>query len=282
MLKPNYYLLFFLLYLTHFLSIGNAQNLSINEFMASNSSTIFDPDFTDYADWIEIYNAESAPVNIKNYFITDDLTNKQKYRITTDLIIPSNGYALLWADDRNSGNHANFKLSASGESIGLFNPSSTLIDAITFSEQQTDISEGRFPDGGTDGYKFFPASPGAANPEANIYNKLSEPLFSVSGGFYQSSLMLTLSQPEPGVTICYTTDGSIPTLSSFVYKANIQIDTTTVITVKAFKDNFAPSKAIVNTYFTNFQADLPVFSIATDPANFFSDATGIYVPEQTE
>ena len=91
MLKPNYYLLFFLLYLSHFLSTGHAQNLSINEFMASNSSTIFDPDFNDYADWIEIYNAEPTPVNIKNYFITDDLTNKQKYKIATDIIISSEG-----------------------------------------------------------------------------------------------------------------------------------------------------------------------------------------------
>ena len=89
--------------------------------------------------------------------------------------------------------------------------------------------------------------------------------------------MLTLSQPDPGVTICYTTDGSIPTLSRFVYKTPIQIDTTTAITVKAFKENFVPSKAVVNTYFINFPADLPVFSIVTDPANFFSDTAGIYV-----
>lgn len=277
MLSTNYYLLVYFIIMIFPPNVGNAQNIFINEFMASNSSTISDPDYTDYADWIEIYNAESSPVNIKNYFITDDLTNRQKYKIAADLIIPSNGYVIIWADDKNSGNHANFKLSASGESIGLFSPSAMVIDTVTFSGQLTDVSEGRYPDGKIERYKFFPASPGTPNLEVNIYNKLSDPLFSVSGGFYQSSVILTLSQSEPGVTICYTTDGSIPTLNSFVYKTSLQIDTTTAITVKAFKENFVPSKAVVNTYFINFQTELPVFSIVTDPANFFSDTAGIYV-----
>ena len=128
--------------------------------MASNSSTIVDPDFNNYADWIEIYNAESLPVNIKDYFITDDLTNPQKYRFPNDLIIPAEGYILIWADDSTTGNHTNFKLSASGEAIGLYSPAVVLIDTITFTEQLTDISEGRYPDGGTEWYKFSPSSPG--------------------------------------------------------------------------------------------------------------------------
>lgn len=266
-----------ILFLLILLNTSYAQNLFINEFMASNSSTIRDPDYNAYADWIEIYNAESFSINLKNYFITDNLSNPQKYRIPTDLIVPSNGYTIIWADDMNTGNHTNFKLSASGESIGLYNSLAEFIDTITFEEQQPDVSEGRYPNGETEWYKFFPSSPGSTNLESNIYNRLSEPAISKAGGFYQSSVNLSISHNEPGVSLYYTIDGSTPTVNSTIYSNPITIDTTTTLTVKAFKNNFVPSKSIVNTYFINFETALPVFSIVTDPDNFFSDTSGIYV-----
>ena len=121
----------------------NAQSLFINEFMASNSTTIADPDFNNYADWIEIYNSGAASVNLKNYFITDDLSQPQKFQIQNDLIVEAGGYVLIWADDANTGNHANFKLSADGESIGLFTAALQLVDTISFGLQQTDVSYGQ-------------------------------------------------------------------------------------------------------------------------------------------
>jgi hypothetical protein len=136
--------IFFCLFLSLAAPAIDAQKLFINEFMASNSSAISDSDYQNYADWVEIYNAEQVSVNLKDYFITDDLSNPLKYKITADLIIASEGFALIWADDMNIGNHANFKLSASGESIGLYSPAFTLIDTVTFTAQQTDVSEGRF------------------------------------------------------------------------------------------------------------------------------------------
>ena len=245
--------------------------------MADNSSTIKDPDNNNHADWIEIYNAESIAINIKNFFITDDLANPQKYKFLNDNIIEPHGYLLVWADDINSGNHTNFKLSAAGESIGLFSSVGTLLDTITFKTQKSDTSEGRFPDGASDLYKFFPSSPGKYNSEDNILNKLSEPVFSIQSGFYSSPITLTLSHSQPGVSLYYTTDGSTPTLNSAIYKNQIQIDSNSVIRVKAFKETFVPSKDVVQTYFINFETTLPVFSLITDPNNFFSDSIGIYV-----
>ena len=93
------------------------QELFINEFMASNSATITDPDFNNYADWIEIYNSGSNSINLKNYYITDDLSQPQKFQLHNDLIVEAGGYILIWADDANTGNHANFKLSADGEAL---------------------------------------------------------------------------------------------------------------------------------------------------------------------
>ena len=255
----------------------SAQQLYINEFMASNSTTIADPDYNNYADWIEIYNSGSASVNLKDYYITDDLSQPQKFRIQSDLLIEANVYVLIWADDANINNHTNFKLSADGESIGLFSPTLQLIDTITFGIQQTDVSLGRFPKGTNNWFKFSPATPGSANLEAGIFNILPQPTISMQSGFYNSSITVSASHTISGVTIRYTTDGKIPSSSSTVYSLPLQVDSTIVLRFRAFKDGYSPGITETRTYFINETTNLPVFSLVTDPDNFFSDTSGIYI-----
>ena len=258
-------------------SLMFAQNLFINEFMASNSTTITDPDYNNYADWIEIYNAGSTSVNLKSYYITDNLSQPQKFQIQNDLIVDAGGYVLIWADDANTGNHTNFKLSASGEGIGLFSPTTQLLDTLTFGIQQTDVSFGRFPNGTNNWYKFSPATPDNANLESGIFNILPAPLISLQSGFYSSSVSVSASHSLPDVIIHYTSDGSIPTSSSDIYSVPLQIDSISVLRFRAFKDGYTASTTETRTYFINETTDLPVFSLVTDPANFFSDTSGIYV-----
>lgn len=58
--------------------------------------------------------------------------------------------------------HANFKLSASGEQLGIFSPSRKIIDTLTYGVQKSDTSYGRFPDGSVN-WKFMLPTPGAKN-----------------------------------------------------------------------------------------------------------------------
>lgn len=218
-----------------------AQTLFINEFMASNSATITDPDFNNYADWIEIYNSGSTFVNLKDYYITDDLSQPQKFKIQNDLIVEAGGYGLIWADDANTGNHANFKLSADGESIGLFDPSVQLIDTLNYGLQQTDVSMGRFPNGTNNWFKFTPATPGSVNLESGIFNILPVPSISTQSGFFSSSINVSASHSLQDVIIRFTSDGTIPTSSSDIYSIPLQIDSTTVVRFRAFKDGYTPS-----------------------------------------
>src|SRR6185437_27941 len=51
------------------------------------------------------------------------------------------------------------------------------------------------------------------------------PIFSPAGGIYTSPQTVVLS--DPGATIYYTTDQSIPTVSSAVYSGSIPINSTT-------------------------------------------------------
>lgn len=270
----HYTILVFVLFAHNDLS---SQTLFINEFMATNSKTILDKDYNSYSDWIEIYNAGSTSINLKNYFITDVLDQPKKYQFKNDLIINANGYIIIWADDANISNHTNFKLSASGESIGLFDPNGILIDSVTYGMLPLDISYGRFPNGANNWYQFSPASPLKENLESGIYNLLPSPVVSLNSGFYNSSINVSSSHSINDVKIRYTTDGSIPGSKSNEFPASLKIDSTTVIRFRAFKDGYTPSKEETRTYFINEKTELPVFSLVTDPANLFSDDKGIYV-----
>jgi hypothetical protein len=131
----------------------------INEWMASNTNYLHDPADDDYDDWFEIYNPGPGSVDLAGYYLTDVLTNKTKYLITTNgpHIIPAGGHLLVWADNETGQNmagstprpdlHVSFSLAAAGEAIGLFAADGTQIDAVTFTNQVGNISEGRCPDG---------------------------------------------------------------------------------------------------------------------------------------
>jgi len=124
----------------------------INEFMASNTGSVVDPDFNESADWIELYNAGPSDVNIGGYWLTDNFNNKQKWQIPAGTSINSHGFIIIWADSRNTGLHTSFNISASGEELAIFNQAGNLIDSISFGLQEPNISMGRKTDGALRGY----------------------------------------------------------------------------------------------------------------------------------
>lgn len=144
----------------------------INEFMADNSKTIKDPANTikdEYDDWVELYNPTEADINLKDYYLTDDPTKLNKWTIP-NVTIKSKEHLLFWCDEQESQNglHTNFKLSKSGEYIALVSPDGkTIIDEYTFGPQQTDISFGRIPSGGSN-WNFMKPTPGYPNITTDI------------------------------------------------------------------------------------------------------------------
>ncbi|MBO6514758.1 MAG: CotH kinase family protein, partial [Phycisphaerales bacterium] len=139
----------------------------INEWLASNDGAVLD-EFGDDDDFIELYNAEDFDVDLSGRYLTDDLLDANKWEFPAGTIIPANSYLVIWADDEPEQGplHATFKLSAGGESIGLFDRISNQlapIDTLTYAAQTTDVSEGRAPDGSTC-FAFFDPSPNLPNP----------------------------------------------------------------------------------------------------------------------
>lgn len=189
--------------------VDAAQNqfaLRVNEYMASNATGLEDPaEPGEFPDWIEIYNPTNQAVSLTGLALTDNLDNPDKAPIPPGLTIPANGYIVFFADnDPEQGPlHLDFALSGDGEEIALYVISTeTAIDARVFGAQQTDVSEGRHPDGGDAWKKYNVPTPGQSN-------ELNPPEIGAFGH--------TPAIPGPGesatVTATVTDDGSLAQVS---------------------------------------------------------------------
>ncbi|HLP78903.1 MAG TPA: lamin tail domain-containing protein, partial [Candidatus Paceibacterota bacterium] len=143
--------------------------VSINEWMAGNSSTVTDPLDGKFSDWFELHNYGTEPVDLSGFTLTDDLTDPDKWTIPGGFTIGPGKFLLVWADEdpgqngQGSDLHADFSLRLSGEAIGLFTPNRVAVATVTFGQQTNNISEGRWPDDGPNRYFMSTPTPGAAN-----------------------------------------------------------------------------------------------------------------------
>ncbi|MBC8003174.1 MAG: lamin tail domain-containing protein, partial [Opitutaceae bacterium] len=192
----------------------------VNEWMADNSLTLTDPADGDYDDWFELFNPGTNVVNLDGYYLTDDLTNTTKFLIPTGISIPAGGFLLVWADGEPGQNgvgrpdlHADFSLSKSGESIGLFAPDGTLIDAVTFGSQTNNVSQGRFKDGGASILFMTTPTPGSAN----VFDTTNAPpvLAAIGSKTVNELELLTFTSMAtdsnaPSQTLGFTMEGNVP------------------------------------------------------------------------
>jgi hypothetical protein len=119
--------------------------IEIHEFLASNATGLSD-EAGERDDWIEIKNHGAVPIDLGGYHLTDDPQHTTKWRFPGGTVVPADGTILVWADDQISQGplHANFRLSASGEVLGLYDPSGTfLVDGVAFGPQPDDVAMGR-------------------------------------------------------------------------------------------------------------------------------------------
>ncbi|MDW3652737.1 MAG: CotH kinase family protein [Bacteroidia bacterium] len=148
---------------TIFASSETVGDLVINEFMASNDNAVADQD-GEYDDWIELYNKGTEALDIGNYHLSDDGDELDKFTFPSGTIIQANEYITVWADEDSSqaGYHADFKISAGGEGLYLSDGALGILDSLIFSDQETDVSFGRYPNG-TGAFQTMPHSFGSEN-----------------------------------------------------------------------------------------------------------------------
>ncbi len=215
-------------------------------------------------------------MDLSGYYVTDNLDEPLKWQIPNGTLIPGAGFLLLWADGRNTGLHTSFKLNKGGEQLGLYTPEGVPVDTLSFGAQQDDMSYGRLGNNANQWSFFSPPSPGSVNDPRDSVGVTPQPLFSITGGFYQGAQVLRFQNSEQ-IDIYYSLDGTPPDDSASRYQAPIALNATAAVRAIGYTRGFAPSDVVTHTYFIDEPVNLPFISIVTDPANFFSDERGIYV-----
>ncbi len=236
-----------------------------------------------YYDWVEIYNGSGSSTQLAGYGLTDDTAKPLKWKFP-DVTLGAGEYLIVYCSGLNttsgSALHTNFRLSAAGETLALYDSSEQLLDSICAGGIPSDMSFGRIV--GNKGFFYFQTpSPGGVN-SGGAYGFAQSPLIELTGGSYRGEQTVTLSTTEQGAEIYYSTDGSVPTQNSTKYTGPITILETTALRARAFKADLLGSKTATATYLIDAPHTLPVVSLVTDPDNLFSTSYGIYVIGQGE
>ncbi len=141
--------------------------LRVNEILADNQLSPTD-EAGDHDDWIEVHNTGDQVADLTGLYLSDSFANPKKWAFPAGTTIPPKGTILVWADDEPGEGplHATFKLSKSGEEVGLFDSDArgnALLHGFAFGPQATDVSLGLLPDGGGALVHLLDTTPGAAN-----------------------------------------------------------------------------------------------------------------------
>ena len=249
----------------------------INEYCAANVNLNAD-NFGENSDWVELYNAGGAPVNLAGYWMSDKLNNIQKWQVPAINLNPGQRI-LIWCSGRNITTppyHTNFGLQQSegNDHIILADPSGTIVDSTNVRRCFRNHSRGRSGDGGATWGVFTTPTPNAANGTTVSY--ANKPDMSIPGGIYAGPINVTLSTQDPSLTIRYTTNGSTPTAASTLYTGPIAINATTVLRAGAFSTNPAviPGFVETHTYFIGVNHTIPIVSLWGDqPLNQLFNGT---------
>lgn len=211
--------------------------------------------------WIEIKNVSAESVNLTDYVITDNLEKGQKLPLGKGTLAPG---AYITITDTNNILH--------GESV-ILSCNDKFADGICGAETYSDVSIGRMQ-GKNGSWYFENESPNKEN--INGYPSITKtPKASLKPGIYKQGKIYVKFDTD-GKTIHYTIDGSIPTMSSPVFKDSILIDTLTTVRAIATDSTNLHSDVFTGTYMVNIKHSLPVVAITMDNSDLYDEHKGIY------
>jgi hypothetical protein len=260
-----------------------AAEIVINEFMASNVSFLENPDLEgDTPDWLELFNSGTEEISLAGLYLSDNVENYTKWEIPQGVKITPGGFLIFFADGSPGlgDNHANFKLSSAGGFILLVDRDGlTVVDSIFYGRQKSDVSKGRFPDGG-EVFQFMESpSPGTTN-QVGFEQQCEQATFSHAHGFYSESFQLQLSSNQPGTSIYYTLDGSEPTGSAggsvHAYTEPITIDGTSIVRALTVHPDLLSNESLTQTYIFLEEVIRQPATPAGFPTNWGHSGTGDY------
>lgn len=122
-----------------------------------------------------------------------------------------------------------------------------MIDVFNSGKLRGGVTSGRVGTQSSARVFFATPTPKAENNRGYASGYAPMPSLSREGGYAESGTVITGSAPA-GVTLRYTTDGSVPTESSKVL-GELKITKTTVLKVCAFAEGMLPSDPVSETIY---------------------------------
>ena len=249
----------------------------INEVMASNGYY----ENGHAWDWVELYNDGKETEDLSGWGFTDSKKDLYKFTFPDETKLKGGEYLTVWCTGEENktpgkGNtfYADFKISASGETLRLTDKDEDEVHKVKLPEQYGCVSYGR-PSGGGD-YGFFEnATRGKKNDAEAFARRAAEPEIVTAAGFYEGSVKIE-ARGEDGTELRYTTDGETPTEKSKVFPAEgLTVKKTTPLRIKAFGPGMVSSSVAGATFFIDDALKTPIVSLISDDKYLFSKKTGM-------
>lgn len=128
--------------------VETADAVVINEVMAKNTSAVADEGGA-YYDWLELYNPSLEAVSLEGWSLSDVAERPRRW-VFPDVELAPKGLLVVYCsgrDQRDPGSdlHTNFRLTSTGEFLGLYGPDGSVEDQFSplFPPQFPNISYGR-------------------------------------------------------------------------------------------------------------------------------------------
>lgn len=255
------------------LTTGMYSQVVVNEFCTAN--------YSDWAlgtgteDWIELYNPTGSAVNIGGYWLSNSISNPQKWQFPAGTNVNANSYLIVlfsgtgdYDPNQNGYLNTSFRVTQTdGDDIVFSNSSGTVLESFdlgVLGAFQANHSYGRTTDGAATWGIFTNPTNGAANTGTSYAAYAEQPTMSIEAGYQSGPISVSISAAA-GSTIYYTTNGSEPNNTSTLYAGPVNLAATSSLRAIAYSADptILPSLIETNTYFFgNDQHDILVVNIS--------------------
>ena len=199
----------------------------VNEVSASNNALI--NEYGKKNDWVELYNATNEDVDIEGMYLSDNLDQPLKYKVTkggtsANTIIPAHGYLIVWCDKLETTSqalHAPFKLAGEEGVVVLTAANGSWSDILQYGPHDGNSTVGRYPDGTADIYMMNVPTIQKTNiltsymvkVEQGDFSGVRNPYIAAANGFriYYTTQQLCIKSEEGkwAKVDIYTSDGRL-------------------------------------------------------------------------
>ncbi len=219
--------------------------------------------------WIEVKNVSDKPVDLQHYYLSTSKKNMNEWQFPAVQLKPGEHFVVDCAKEE-------FKVG--GNKAIMLTSNGQFVDGVCANPAPFGSSMGRVD--GKEGFFFFPKTTrGAENTTAHYRFMAPMPSFNPNAGVYAKNDSMIVRIDTHGMTVHYTTDGSVPSDNSPVYKDSLILKKTT--TVRAYCEGDSTSMRSVTAtstfIFTEKPHTMPVFNITIAPDDLYDHNHGIYV-----